>query len=121
LILVVDDNSDMREIVCLALEQGGYPAAGASNGEEAMAWLHCQAVPGAILLDLTMPIMNGYQFLKAKAADPLLRNVPVVVMTAVQGCGLLMLGYQVFDCLPKPFSTIALIDAIERTARFVTG
>src|SRR5687767_7231052 len=59
LILVVDDNSDMREIVCLALEQGGYPAAGASNGEEAMAWLHCQAVPGAILLDLTMPIMNG--------------------------------------------------------------
>ena len=70
MILVVDDNSDIREIVCLALEQGGYQAAGASNGEEAMAWLHGQAAPRAILLDLAMPIMNGYQFLTAKAADP---------------------------------------------------
>ena len=42
-------------------------------------------------------------------------------MTAVQGCSLLMLGYQVMECLPKPFSTIALLDAIERTARFVTS
>lgn len=121
MILVVDDNSDIREILCLALEEGGYPAASASNGEEAMAWLHCQAAPSAILLDLTMPIMNGYQFLKAKATDPLLANVPVVVMTAVQGCSLLMLGYQVFECLPKPFSTIAMFDVIERAARLVTS
>jgi CheY-like chemotaxis protein len=121
MILVVDDSSDIREIICLALEQGGYQAAGASNGEEAMAWLRGKTAPSAILLDLMMPIMNGYQFLKAKAADPRLANVPVVLMTAVQGCSLLVLGYQVFDCLPKPFSTNALLAAMERTAWFVTG
>jgi CheY-like chemotaxis protein len=115
MILVVDDNSDVREIVCLALEQGGYEAAGASSGEEAMTWLHCQATPSAIVLDLAMPIMGGYQFLAAKAADPLLTKVPVVLMTAVQSCCLLMLGYQVMECLPKPFSAIALLNAIERT------
>jgi CheY-like chemotaxis protein len=121
MILVVDDSSDIREIVCLALEQGGHQTAGASNGQEAMAWLRCQTTPSAILLDLMMPIMNGYQFLRAKAADPRLANVPVVLMTAVEGCSLLVLGYQIFECLPKPFTTVALIDAIERTAWFVTG
>ncbi len=121
MILVVDDNSDIREIVCMALQQGGYPTASASNGKEAMAWLQCEAAPGAILLDLAMPIMNGYQFLKAKATYPQLANVPVVLMTAVQGCSLLVLGYQIFECLPKPFTTIALLTAMERTAWFVTG
>jgi CheY-like chemotaxis protein len=121
MILVVDDNADIREIVCLALEQGGHQATGASNGEQAMTWLHGRAAPGAIVLDLAMPIMNGYQFLDAKADDPRLAGVPVVVMTAVQGCSLLLLGWQVIEYLPKPFSTVALLDAIERTVRLVTS
>jgi CheY-like chemotaxis protein len=121
MILVVDDCSDVREIVCLALEQGGFEAAGASNGEEAMTWLRRKTAPTAILLDLMMPIMNGYQFLKAKAAEPHLARVPVVLMTAVQSYSLFVLGYQIVDCLPKPFSTSALLAAVERTAWFVTG
>jgi CheY-like chemotaxis protein len=121
MILVVDDNADLREMMCLALGHGGHPAAGASNGQEALAWLHGATAPKAILLDLTMPVMNGHQFLKAISGDPLLVKVPVIVMSAVEGCSLLALGHQVFEWLPKPFSTVTLLEVIERAARIVTS
>jgi CheY-like chemotaxis protein len=120
-ILVVDDNTDIREIVCLVLEEGGYRTAGVSNGQEAIQWLHWEAPPGVILLDLTMPVMDGYQFLTVKESNPVLLAVPVVVMSAVHNCWQLLLGHHVFQCIAKPFTTTALLDAIERCARFVTG
>jgi CheY-like chemotaxis protein len=116
MILVVEDNTDIREMVCQFLEGDGYRTAHASNGREAIDWLHSRKAPGLILLDLTMPVMDGYQFLAVKEADPLLVDVPVVVMTAVNDCSQLR-GHRVSRCLPKPVSTGALLDAIERSAR----
>jgi CheY-like chemotaxis protein len=115
-ILVVDDNTDIREMVCLVLETDGYQVASVSNGKEAIDWLHSEAAPSVVLLDLTMPVMDGYQFLMAKAADPGLVDVPVVVMTAVNGFSQILLDQQVCECLSKPFSTSALLDAVERSA-----
>jgi CheY-like chemotaxis protein len=117
LILVVEDNTDIRESVCLFLDDSGFRTATASNGKEAIDWLHSEEAPSLILLDLTMPVMDGYQFLTAKEADPLLMDVPVVVMTAVEDCSRL-LGHQISECMAKPLSTPALLDAIERSARF---
>jgi CheY-like chemotaxis protein len=117
LILVVEDNTDIRESVCLFLDDCGFRTATASNGQEAIDWLHSEEAPSLILLDLTMPVMDGYQFLTAKEADPLLMDVPVVVMTAVEDCSRL-LGYQISECMAKPLSTPALLDAIEGSARF---
>jgi CheY-like chemotaxis protein len=120
-ILVVDDDTDIRETVCLVLQEDGYRTAGASNGQEAIDWLHCELAPSVILLDLTMPIMDGCQFLAAKEADPSLATVPVVVMSAVHSCWRLLIGHQVFEYLPKPFLPSALLDAVERCTRFVTS
>ena len=66
-----------------------------------------------ILLDLTMPVMDGYQFLTAKEADPVLVGLPVVVISSLD-CAQLVLDHRVSECLPKPFSTSALLDAVER-------
>jgi CheY-like chemotaxis protein len=114
MILVVDDNPDIRETVCLVLAAGGYQAAEAANGQEAIDWLHREAAPTVILLDLTMPVMDGYQFLTAKEADPALTDLPVVVISSLRDSARLVLGHQVSECLPKPFSTSALFDAVER-------
>jgi CheY-like chemotaxis protein len=116
-ILVVDDNTDIRETVCFVLEEGGYETAGASNGQEAIDWLHCETAPSVILLDLAMPVMDGYEFLTLKEADPFLDDVPVVVMTATGNCGQQLFGHQIFECLLKPFSTGVLLDAIQRSTR----
>jgi CheY-like chemotaxis protein len=115
MILVVDDNSDVRETVCLVLEAGGYQTAEAANGQEAIDWLHREAAPSVILLDLTMPVMDGYQFLTAKEADPALVGLPVVVISSLN-CSLLVLGHRISEFLRKPFSTGALFDAVERSS-----
>jgi CheY-like chemotaxis protein len=120
-ILVVDDDTDIRETVCLVLQEDGYCTAGASNGQEAIDWLHCELPPTVILLDLTMPIMDGCQFLAAKEADPSLATVPVVVMSALHNCWQLLIGHEVFACLSKPFLPSALLDAVARCSRFVTS
>ncbi len=114
MILVVDDDADIREAVGLFLQADGYRIGRASNGKEAMAWLLSREAPGVILLDLTMPIMDGQQFLTIKEADPALANIPVVVMTAVSDCSQLMIDHQVSECLAKPASPGALLDALER-------
>ena len=115
LILVVEDTTDIRETVCLFLDDSGFLTASVSNGREAINWLHSQEAPGLILLDLTMPVMDGYQFLSVKEADPLLVSLPVVVMTAVEDCSRL-LSHNVSECVAKPLSTSTLLDAIERSA-----
>jgi len=115
MILVVEDNSDIRETVCLVLQAGGYQTAEAANGREAIDWLHSEAAPSVILLDLTMPVMDGYQFLTAKEADPVLEGLPVVVMSALN-FSYLVLAHRVSECLRKPFSPDALLDAVERSS-----
>jgi PAS domain S-box-containing protein len=81
LALVVDDDADLRVRLRTLLERGGLAVAEAANGQEALAAVD-ERVPGLILLDLTMPVMDGFAFLKALRARPHGRNVPVVVLTA---------------------------------------
>jgi CheY-like chemotaxis protein len=120
MILVVEDNCDVREMVGLVLEDGGYRVTTAANGREGLARLG----PGTadlVLLDLTMPVMNGYQFLSDKAADPRLRKVPVVVMTAVRDCALLLVIPLVLEILWKPFTAQALLEVVHRSAQLATS
>ena len=78
-VLVVEDDPDIRETVADVLHEDGYPLATAANGREALDILaRGDEPPGLILLDLMMPIMNGWQFLE-EVKD---RDIPVVVMSA---------------------------------------
>jgi CheY-like chemotaxis protein len=82
-VLVVEDDPDIRATLCEALEDNGYSAAGAANGAEALEYLRTAAeLPCLILLDLMMPVMDGQTFRTEQRADPKLANIPVVVISA---------------------------------------
>jgi class 3 adenylate cyclase len=82
-LLVVDDNRVNRLLLGRALEQLGHTVAFAENGREALEALRQRRVD-LVLLDIEMPEMNGYEVLEALAADPRLRDVPVVMMSSVE-------------------------------------
>lgn len=81
-ILVVEDDKDLRETLRQALELEGYVTVCAENGQVALRYLATGAKPCVILLDLMMPIMDGWTFRQELLKDPALAEIPVVVMTA---------------------------------------
>lgn len=83
-ILLVDDDVDLRDSLADALEAEGFSVMRAGNGEQALAHLRERgsAAPDVILLDLLMPVMNGWQFCQEKQRDPALARIPVVAMSA---------------------------------------
>jgi CheY-like chemotaxis protein len=83
MILVVDDDEAIRLAVALALREAGYQVATACNGRQALDWLHQQEThPCVILLDLMMPVMDGWEFRTRQNQDHRLSRVPVVVYSA---------------------------------------
>jgi len=81
-ILVVEDDRDLRDSLCEALRLEGYSAICAENGQVALRHLATGAKPCVILLDLMMPVMDGWTFRAEMLKDPALADIPVVVMTA---------------------------------------
>lgn len=82
LILLVDDDPDIREALAMVLEIAGHTVVAASNGAQALELLRRTPLPRVILLDLMMPVMDGLTFLREARANPAWRDIPVVVMTA---------------------------------------
>lgn len=82
-LLLAEDNIDIRECLTEALEMEGYQVHATCNGKEALDWLQTQKEPALVLLDLMMPVMNGWEFLDAQQADKKLSSHPVVVLSAV--------------------------------------
>lgn len=84
-ILIVEDNADLRWLYQQALQRGGYNVSLAANGQEAIDHLlSSNNRPCFILLDLMMPVMDGWQFLEKRAQDPSLSTIPVVVCSAAK-------------------------------------
>ena len=79
-ILVVDDDAGSLKLISATLKQLGYPTRSARGGEEALSILR-EMMPSAVILDLVMPGMNGFQFLERLRSDPAGRRVPVIVWT----------------------------------------
>ena len=82
-VLVVDDDADVREIVTTLLEEDGYKVDTASNGAEALRVAN-RHQPDAIVLDVSMPVMDGWQFLDAWRARPPERRAPVLVVSVLR-------------------------------------
>lgn len=83
-ILLVDDDTDIRRTLAEILEDSGYAVTGAANGRDALAVLQTEK-PCIILLDLMMPVMDGYEFLAEQSQQPPLASIPVIVITAGAG------------------------------------
>lgn len=81
-VLVVEDEKDIRESLQQALEYEGYIVYAAENGKQGLEMLPHMPRPGVILLDLMMPIMNGWEFANALHQDEKLSPIPVVVVSA---------------------------------------
>jgi two-component system, chemotaxis family, sensor histidine kinase and response regulator PixL len=81
-ILVVDDEGDERSLMASLLERHDYVVESAANGQEAIDRLHSGLpLPDMVLLDLNMPVMDGWQFLALVAADTSLRQLPVIIIS----------------------------------------
>ena len=81
-ILLIEDDVDIRTVLKDALEWEGYQVYTASNGKEGMEILREMPVPGLILLDLMMPVMNGWEFANALGDDRAYADIPIVTLSA---------------------------------------
>jgi CheY-like chemotaxis protein len=84
-ILIVEDDDDVREALAVYFELEGYSVVQAHDGAEALQLLRSSTTVCIILLDLFMPVMNGFEFRAEQLRDPALANVPVVVVSADVG------------------------------------
>ena len=113
-ILVVDDSPTIRRVVAAILEARGYRALLAGDGQEALEMLGTEEVD-LVLLDFVMPRMNGYQFCRELRADPNLKTLPVVLMSAkgdkIRGQFVQQTG--AIDAITKPFDARGLIAVVE--------
>jgi CheY-like chemotaxis protein len=82
-VLIVEDDEPIRDAMRDVLEDGGYPTRCAVNGEEALKILAEEPRPQLILLDLMMPVMNGWELLRALRESATLARIPVVVLSAL--------------------------------------
>jgi len=115
-ILVVDDDQDIREVVGEILSGAGYGVVSASNGSEALEAL-THMTPCMILLDLNMPVMDGLEFCRRQSADVVAARIPTVVMSAVHQMQERIAGLTVADALEKPIRLQQLLDVVERHCR----
>jgi CheY-like chemotaxis protein len=81
-VLVVDDDADCRKTVTSVLEQEGYDVVSLQNGHEALEYLHhASRHPSCILLDLVVPVADGWTFLRERNCNPELETIPVIVLS----------------------------------------
>ncbi len=111
-ILLVEDDTAIRETIAELLSDEGYRVTSAANGAEALALLEASDAPSLILLDLMMPVMNGWELRRALHDDPRLASVPVVVISASRDAESRTADAAAF--LAKPFDAGRLLDTVGR-------
>ncbi len=110
-VLVVDDDAASREGLITILRVEGYPVTGAADGEEALEV--ARAVnPCLILLDLMMPVIDGFQFRAAQLQNPELANTPVVLISALDDEAQIARRIGPMNELPKPIDVDALLAVV---------
>jgi CheY-like chemotaxis protein len=114
LVLVVEDDPSVLDALRMALEDEGAEVVTALHGEAALQMLHNGLRPGVILLDLQMPIMDGWSFLEARRSEPQLANIPVVVISANAGPSRTAPYVGVAAVLEKPLDPLDVVRVVER-------
>ena len=111
-LLVVEDDADIREALDGLLSMEGFRVTGCSNGREALDWLRTSPKPDIILLDLMMPVMDGWQFRVAQKDDPELATIPVLALSADSTAKAAAIDAEAY--LKKPVDYDTLIATIDR-------
>jgi CheY-like chemotaxis protein len=108
-VLVVDDDAGLRDLLVQSLAEEGYQASAACDGQVALreVLLHW---PDLVLLDLEMPVLNGWEFLRVRSEHPRLATIPVVVLSADDAPPSATAAFR------KPFLVEEVLDAVRRIA-----
>jgi len=110
-ILIVDDDPTILELLSETLQLEGYPVTTAANGAEALAAVE-RARPSLVLLDMRMPVLDGWDFATALRQRGIV--LPIVVMTAAANASQWAAEIQASDYLAKPFDIGELLQTVER-------
>jgi CheY-like chemotaxis protein len=114
-VLVVEDDADIRDALVEILQDEGYDVAAAGDGRQALDLLANQTpLADIILLDLMMPVMNGFQFREEQLKKPELARLPVLIVTADANAMAKAEALQAAGFIKKPLEIQTLIDTIER-------
>ena len=111
-VFLIEDDPAIRESLVGILEDEGYEVSSAENGQDALRRLHTERAPDIIVLDLRMPVMDGWEFRAIQKDDPRLGRIPVVAMSADRSPQAVTISAQAY--LRKPLDVDELLRAIER-------
>ena len=118
LILIVEDDSDLAQVLAEVLEAEGYSTAIAANGSEALDYLRSNGShPDLILLDMMMPVMDGWRFREEQRKVPALASIPVLTLTADGDARGKAASIQAAGYLAKPVKIDSLLNEVERICR----
>jgi CheY-like chemotaxis protein len=112
--LIVEDDPDLAQSVADVLDAGGYRTAIAANGEEALGCLRTSELPALILLDMMMPVMDGWTFRAEQTKVPEIAVIPVVVMSADGDPRRKAAAMQAAGAIAKPTTIGRLLQEVER-------
>jgi CheY-like chemotaxis protein len=110
-VLIVEDDTDVREFMDVLLTTHGFETMTAANGREALERMKSKR-PCLVLLDLMMPVMDGWQFRDEQLRQPELADIPVICVTAVAEHSERLERLQA-PCLQKPVEFQTLLDVVE--------
>ena len=113
-VLLIDDDPDIRDSLSDLLTDEGYPVATACNGLEGLKKLKTDCTPCVILLDLMMPVMDGWQFRARQLSEPELAQLPVIILSAVTEIRRHAAEMKAADFLVKPFTLDRILSAVQR-------
>jgi len=113
-VLIVDDDDDILAIVAMHIEDDGFAVRTAHNGQEALEAIR-ERMPSLVLLDLKMPVMNGWDFVH-RFRELYQHAAPIVVMSAIDAVGRRAADLGAEDWLAKPFEATALTEMVRRYA-----
>lgn len=113
-ILVVEDDTSIRELLVELLESEGYSVASAINGLEGLKFLQSEGNPDLILIDLMMPVMDGYSFRTEQLKNPVWSKIPTVVMSAEANAKEKMKNFSITAFLSKPVELDTILKTVAR-------
>jgi CheY-like chemotaxis protein len=111
-VLIVEDDADLREMMAQLLSLEGFRTETVANGRDALRYLEAGERPDVILLDLMMPVMDGWEFRRRQVQNPSMATVPVVVLSAADPARASELGGTAF--LKKPLDFDRLLELVRR-------
>jgi two-component system, chemotaxis family, chemotaxis protein CheY len=114
LVLVVEDDEDIRYALTTILQINGYRVQSAGNGREALRQLRQGERPSLILLDLMLPVLSGWRFRQEQLRDPSLAPIRVVVVSAAPDLPQVAASLGAADYLAKPVEPQALVETVRR-------